>query len=121
MAGDGTVATGYSFPHDLYREILYDRIPPRRHPHCHLLIGAHKERGYGARAPEVAAELAVHFEQGRDVARALRYLQDAADNALRRSAHTDAIAHLPRDLALLAALPETPKCAQDGLALHEAT
>ena len=50
----------------------------------------------------LAAELAVHFEQGRDVGGALRYLQHAADNALRRSAHTDAIAHLTRALALLA-------------------
>ena len=106
---DGTVAAGYSFRHDLYQDILYDRIPPGRQRRWHLQIGARKEPGYGARAREVAAELAVHFEQGRDMGRALRYLQHAADNALRRSAHTDAIAHLTRALALLAALPETPE------------
>jgi hypothetical protein len=27
---DGTVAAGYSFRHDLYREILYNRVPPSR-------------------------------------------------------------------------------------------
>ena len=96
---DGTVAAGYRFLHDLYQDILYERIPPGRQRRWHLQIGARKERGYGARAREIAAELAVHFEQGRDVGRALRYLQHAADNALRRSAHTDAIAHLTRALA----------------------
>jgi predicted ATPase len=65
--------------------------------------------------PEIAAELAVHFEQGRDADRALRYLQHAADNALRRSAHADAITHLTRALALLPALPETPERAQREL------
>ncbi len=114
---DGTVAAGYSFLHDLYREILYDRIPPSRQRRWHLQIGARKETGYGARAREVAAELAVHFEQGRDVARALRYLQHAADNALRRSAHTDAIAHLTRALTLLTALPATPERTQQELTL----
>ena len=78
-----TVAARYSFLHDLYREILYDRIPPSRQRRWHLQIGARKERGYGARSREVAAELAVRFEQGRDVARVLRYLQiDAANNTL---------------------------------------
>ena len=62
----------------------------------------------------------MHFEQGRDVGRALRYLQHAADNALRRSAHTDAIAHLTRALALLAALPETSERLQQELALQAA-
>jgi predicted ATPase/DNA-binding winged helix-turn-helix (wHTH) protein len=115
---DRTVAAGYSFRHDLYREILYDRIPPSRQRRWHLQIGARKETGYGARARDIAAELAVHFEQGRDVGRALRYLQHAADNALRRSAHTDAIAHLTRALTLLAALSETPERSQQELVLQ---
>jgi DNA-binding winged helix-turn-helix (wHTH) protein/tetratricopeptide (TPR) repeat protein len=117
---DGTVAEGYRFLHDLYRETLYDRVPPSRQRRWHLQIGARKERGYGARAREVAAELAVHFEQGGDVERAIRYFQDAANNALYRSAHTDAIAHLNRALALLATLPETPERTRHELALQAA-
>ena len=42
---DGTVAAGYSFRHDLYRDILYDRIPPSRQRRWHLQIGARKETG----------------------------------------------------------------------------
>ena len=115
---DGTVAAGYRFLHDLYRETLYDRIPPSRQRRWHLQIGARKETGYGARAQEIAAELAVHFEQGRDADRALRYLQYAADNALRRSAYTDAITHLTKALALLTGLPESPERAQRELVLQ---
>jgi predicted ATPase len=112
---DGTVAAGYSFLHDLYRETLYDRVPSSRYRRWHQQIGLRKEMGYGAQARKIAAELAVHFEQGRDAERALRYLQHAADNALRRSAYTDSVTHLTKALALLSALPETPKRAQREL------
>jgi predicted ATPase len=115
---DGTVAAAYRFLHDLYCETLADRVPPSRQQRWHLQIGARKEMGYGAQAPEIAAELAVHFEQGRDADRALRHLQYAADNVLRRSAHADAITHLTRALALLTALPETTARAQREMVLQ---
>ena len=115
---DGTVAAAYRFLHDLYCETLSARVPPSRQQRWHLQIGARKETGYGAQAHEIAAELAVHFEQGRDPDRALRYLQHAADNALRRSAHADAITHLTKALALLTVLPETPERAQRELVLQ---
>src|SRR5262249_19551853 len=89
-----------------------------RQQRWHLQIGARKETGYGAQAPEIAAELAVHFEQGRDADRALRYLQYAADNALCLSAHADAITHLSKALALLKDLHEPPELAQRELVLQ---
>src|SRR5262249_6352300 len=106
---DKTVAAGDRFLHDLYCENPAVRGPPNRQRRWHLQIGVRKETGYGAQAQEIAAELAVHFEQGRDADRALRYLQYAADNALRRSAHADAITHLTKALALLTGLSETPE------------
>jgi predicted ATPase/DNA-binding winged helix-turn-helix (wHTH) protein len=115
---DGMVAAAYRFLHDLYCETLSDRVPPSRQQRWHLQIGARKETGYGVQASEIAAELAVHFEQGRDADRTLRYLQYAAENALRRSAHADAITHLTKALALLTALPVTPERAQRELVLQ---
>jgi DNA-binding winged helix-turn-helix (wHTH) protein/tetratricopeptide (TPR) repeat protein len=115
---DGTVAAGYSFRHDLYRDVLYERIPPGRQRRWHLQIGTRKELGYGTRAREIAAELAVHFEHGGDADRAIKYLQYAADNALRRSAHADVVAHLTKALALLTALPETSEHLQQELVLQ---
>jgi tetratricopeptide (TPR) repeat protein len=117
---DGTVAAGYGFLHDLYRETLADRVPPSRKRRWHLEIGTRKETGYGARAREIAAELAVHFVQGRDPVRAVQYLHDAGENALQRSAHQEAVTHFTQGLALLAQWPDTPERAQQELVLQAA-
>jgi predicted ATPase/DNA-binding winged helix-turn-helix (wHTH) protein len=105
---DGTEAAGYAFLHDLYREILYDRIPPSRQQRWHLQIGARKEQGYGVQAREMAAELAEHFVRGRDPYRAVQYLCDAGENALQRRAYQEAVTHLTKSSELLQTLPETP-------------
>jgi predicted ATPase len=115
---DGTVAAGYSFRHDLYREILYDRVPPSRQRRWHLQIGTRKEAGYGARAREIAAELAVHFVQGRDLDRAVHYLRYAGENALQRSAYHEAATHLTKGVEVVQLLPDTPTRAQQELDLR---
>jgi len=102
---DGTVAARYHFIHDLYHEVLYEQVPVNRRMRWHRQIGARLEAGYGPRAREMATELAMHFERGRDSPRAVVYLQDAADNALRRYANVEAIGHLTKALTLLRALP----------------
>jgi predicted ATPase/DNA-binding winged helix-turn-helix (wHTH) protein len=103
---DGTVATRYAFIHDLYRAILYDRVPAGQRLRWHRHIGLRLEAGYGARAPELAAELAEHFVRGRDVPRAVRYLSAAGETALRRSAYHEAIRHLSRGVELLPELAD---------------
>ncbi|HKD40073.1 MAG TPA: hypothetical protein VKB87_07260, partial [Myxococcaceae bacterium] len=102
---DGTVSARYAFTHDLYRETLYSRILPARRTCLHQRIGVRLEEGYGPNAREMAAELAVHFVEGRDARRAVQYLHYAAQQALARSAHREAIGHLSRALRLLESLP----------------
>ena len=68
--------------------------------------------------PVTWAELAMHFEQGRDSPRAIHYLQQAAENAARRYANREALAHLTRGLELLKTLPATPERSQQELMLH---
>ena len=104
---DGTVSARYLFVHDLYRETLYGRIPPRRRARLHVRIGARLETGYGVQARELAAELAVHFVEGNDVPRAVRYLRHAAEQALARSAHREAVELLQQALHLVECLPES--------------
>ena len=53
-------------------------------------MGESKETAFGSRSADIAAELAVHFEEARDDARAVHYLGQAAQNALRRSAGREA-------------------------------
>jgi DNA-binding winged helix-turn-helix (wHTH) protein/predicted ATPase len=115
---DGTVATRYRFSHDLYHEVLYDRVPASRRVRWHRQIGARLEAGYGARACEMAVELAMHFQRGRDVPRAVQYLQYAGEQALRRSAHQEARVHLTAGLALLQQLPNSPERTRQELALQ---
>ncbi|MCI0388941.1 MAG: AAA family ATPase [Acidobacteria bacterium] len=98
---DGTVTTRYGFIHALYQNTLYDRLAAARRAQLHLLIGKQGERIFGERAAEIAAELAVHFERGRDHRRAVKYLLQAADNANRRFAHREAAALARQGLELL--------------------
>jgi predicted ATPase len=63
---DGTLSGRYSFLHAMYHEVIYARIAEIRRMQLHRRIAACKEVVYNERAKEVAAELAVHFVEGRD-------------------------------------------------------
>jgi DNA-binding winged helix-turn-helix (wHTH) protein/predicted ATPase len=112
---DGTVAGRYAFIHALYHQVVSDQLAAARRVHLHRRIGASKEVAYGTRAGEIAAELAVHFEHGRDYRRAVQYLQHAAETAGRRHAPREAIDYLRRALTLLKVMLETPQLLQQEL------
>src|SRR5262245_35191196 len=59
----------------------------------------------------------MHFERGQDYPRAIKYLNQAAHNAMRRQAAHEAVALLSRSLTLLNALPDSPGRAENELAL----
>jgi predicted ATPase len=115
---EGTLTGRYGFLHALYQSVLYERMGAIQHTRLHRRIGERLEEVYGNRAGEIAAELAVHFEQGREYRRAIHYLQQAAQNVLQRSANRETIQHLTRALELLKTLPDTPERAQQELMLQ---
>jgi predicted ATPase len=115
---DGTVAARYGFLHALYQQLWHEHIPIEQQQQWHLRIGERKELAYGERAGEIAGELAVHFEQGRAYPRAVRYLRQAGESAIRRSASAEAISYFTRGLELLKILPETSERAQQELGLQ---
>jgi DNA-binding winged helix-turn-helix (wHTH) protein/tetratricopeptide (TPR) repeat protein len=102
----------YEFRHSLYREALYRRIPEGQRARWHRRLAERAEEllpdsnGLAASetALELASELALHFEQGRDFERAARYLILSAENAGRRYAHRDAAAILKHALGLLSGI-----------------
>ncbi|HET6164115.1 MAG TPA: AAA family ATPase [Planctomycetota bacterium] len=106
---DGTISASYEFRHSLYRDFLYRRVAAARRVALHRVIGLRGEQVFGARAAEIAAPLAIHFEQGRDPARAVRYLELLARTDARRCAHADSAAALTRALALVEGLPEADR------------
>ena len=93
-------------------------MPPMRRSLIHQRIG---ERGiaiYGDRKNEIAAELAMHFEQSRDWPRALEYLLSAAENAATCSAHHEAIDLANRRLEALKLVPDTAEYAKREMRLR---
>jgi len=115
---DGTVTERYGFIHALYQEALYERVTGGKRVELHQRIGECIEQGYSNRRQEVAAELARHFEQGRDFHRTVQYLSHAAENANQRCAYPEAIRHLTRALGLLDKFPDNPERAQREIMLQ---
>jgi predicted ATPase len=116
---DGTVARCYGFRHALYRETLAASLSPRTRAAAQLRIGTALEEAYGG-SSVLASQLAVHFEEGGDRARAARHHRLAAETAARRYAFAEAEIHLERGLALLAGLPASPERDREELSLQSA-
>ncbi|MBI3756387.1 MAG: hypothetical protein HY267_00270 [Deltaproteobacteria bacterium] len=115
---DGTVAARYGFRHAVYQSLWQERVKAGRWRRYHKQIGERKEAAYGDRAGEIAAELALHFEQGRDYRRAVHYYQAAGNRACQRSGNIEAISHLSKGVTLLQRLPDTQERTQQELMLQ---
>lgn len=114
---DGTVTARYRFIHSLYRDALYESIPAGKRASLHRQVGTRLEQGYGNQAHDIAAELAVHFERGRDYDKAVQHVRQAAKNAIRRCGYGEAIAHLQKGLDLLRPCADTSQRRRQELAL----
>jgi DNA-binding winged helix-turn-helix (wHTH) protein/tetratricopeptide (TPR) repeat protein len=102
---DNSVGQCYQFIHDIYRRVLYSRLPPARRQRLHLRAGLAIEAGHPEQVDEVSTELALHFELGHDPERAIFHLRLAAERAQQRAAAAEAVALLNRALAQVALLP----------------
>jgi len=110
---DSTVSTRYRFGHELYHRVVAERVSEARRQLLHQRLGERLESAYGARRTEIAGELALHFEHGRDAARAVHYFGLAADRAARQYAHREAIDYLRRGLGTVERLPEDERVAAE--------
>jgi DNA-binding winged helix-turn-helix (wHTH) protein/predicted ATPase len=104
---DGEAVSRYGFIHALYQSVLYGKVSAARRVQLHRRIAEEAEALYGEHAGEIAAELAMHFERGRDYKRAAKYFQHAAVMAQRLYANEDAINLLSHGLSLLGQLPRS--------------
>ena len=101
---NGQVSTHYDFRHSLYREVLYRRLSETARSRLHLLLAQRLKALCDPCEQELASELALHFEGGRDNEQAVRYLILAAENAAGRFAYRDSIEILQHALQLAAKL-----------------
>jgi DNA-binding winged helix-turn-helix (wHTH) protein/tetratricopeptide (TPR) repeat protein len=114
----GDTVGRYGFVHAVYRHVLYERVSISRRVLLHRRIGEQREALYRDRTSEIAAELAMHFERAANYQHASRYFQQAAHNAMQRSAYGEAIALSRRGLDLLATAPNTRERALQELWLY---
>ena len=98
---DGTVAANIRFHHSLYREALYDRMPPGYRIELHGRIAERTEQAYGQRAIDIAAELANHYRQANRPDKALQFFELAAERAAERRAYRETEKHYRDALAIL--------------------
>jgi len=106
----------YAFRHALSRESVLAELLQRERRVLHRAVGEaiEKQADRGARAED----LAYHFDQARDAARAYRYHQEAAAEAQRVFAHARAVGHLERAAEL--ASDEDPTLGELELGLARA-
>jgi len=85
------ISAHYDFRHSLYREVLYGRLSESARSKLHLLLAQRLKSLCDPCEQELANELALHFEGGREYEQAVKYLLIAADNAVGRFAYRDCI------------------------------
>jgi DNA-binding SARP family transcriptional activator/predicted ATPase len=102
-------ADGYQFHHELIRQVVYQNLSRWRRQLLHRRSAETLAVLYRADLDAVSGQMAAHFEQARLPASALPFYRQAAQVALQRFAHQEAVALLGKGIDLLQALPETPE------------
>jgi predicted ATPase len=80
-APNGSPSPHYEFRHSLYRQALYRSLAGLHRSQLHRRLGEHLMPTYTAGKSELASELALHFEEGRDYEQTTRYADACAENA----------------------------------------
>ncbi len=111
----------YRFRHILFQKYLYNSLDPVEQAHWHEVVGHTLEALHEQQTEAMAAiagQLARHFEEAGLEAKAIAYLRQAGDRAVRLSANEEAITHFNRAVALLHTLPETSERLEQELSLQ---
>ena len=115
---DRTLTLKYRFVHALYQHSLYAGLRMTRKTSISRAVAQSLENFHGTQSTNVANELAVLWEAGREYARAADYFLKAANNATQVNAHREAIQLARRGIGALQKLPEPSKCAPLELGLQ---
>jgi DNA-binding SARP family transcriptional activator len=118
---DGQRVSQYRFRHILFQRYLYNSLDEVERAYLHAAVGNKLEALYQGQAEAkaaIAGQLAWHFQEAGISAKAIGYLHQAGDRAVRLCAYQEGIAHLSRALELLLTLPASPERDQQELALQ---
>lgn len=95
----GATPPEYNFQHSLIQEVAYRSLLRQERRHMHATVGRVLEKFFAGHAEEIAPELAEHFHQAEEMARAYQYHLLAASHDLRVYAHQEALDHFDRAIA----------------------
>jgi predicted ATPase len=108
----------YIFKHALTQEVAYSSLLMERRRVLHERTAQVIEALFHSRLEDHYSELAHHYTRSGNTQKAVEYLQLAGQQAVQRSANTEAVHHLTTALELLKTLPDTPERAQQELTLQ---
>jgi len=108
----------YTFKHALTQEVAYNSLLAERRKLLHERAGAALEAMFAEHLEDHLSELAHHYSRSNNVAKAVDYLRRASEQAVERSAYSEAAADLKAAIALACRLPEGPDRLRVELALH---
>lgn len=103
--GDPAQAS-YTFKHALIQDTAYHSLLKATRRGLHARVADTMERDFATSTTAEPERLAWHCKEGGLIEKAVRYYQDASDQAQQRSATAESIRHLSRGIELLDALPE---------------
>jgi DNA-binding winged helix-turn-helix (wHTH) protein len=106
QGGNNAAELPYSFRHALFRQVLYEHTNLSVRSQLHRKVGTTLERERAPGASVAAAELAMHFELGREPMAALRHYVAAAEAALARLSPCECMNLTEHALTLLGQAPE---------------
>jgi class 3 adenylate cyclase len=108
----------YTFKHALTQEVAYNSVLVERRKVLHQRAGEGTEALFAEQVNEHLNELARHHSHSWNVAKAVKYLQLAGQQAAQRSAYAEAVGHLTRGLEPLRKLPDDLERARQELELQ---
>ena len=108
----------YTFKHALTREVVYGGLLKERRKLLHKQIGVAIETLYAGQLDGHLGELARHYSLSPDAQKAVEYLHLAGEQAIKRSAHAEAVTDSEAALSLLQTLPASRERDRRELALQ---
>jgi class 3 adenylate cyclase/predicted ATPase len=108
----------YLFKHALTQDVAYGTVLQEQRKALHERTGQALETVYAATLSEHYSDLAHHYRRSPNTEKAVMYLHLVGQQAVQRSAYTEAINDLTAALELLRTLPDTTERAQRELSVH---
>jgi class 3 adenylate cyclase/tetratricopeptide (TPR) repeat protein len=107
----------YLFRHVMTQEVAYSSLLVGPRKRLHESIARAIEARYAGSLIDHVGELAHHYRQSNNTVKAVHYLGQVGDMAIRRSAHIEAIDNLRAALQLISTLPDTEESADQAARL----